>query len=331
MKKYTNLTWTNLSAQTNKKNLLKNISGTAYASKIHAIMGNTSSGKSTLLNMLSGIVPPNLHTYGEIKLDSSNVPSDFVFFAPLLPTDYIDLRTKVNNFLTYSQLSYLKLIGLESKSTVKLSELSECEFKLVKLISNFDNQILFLDDPFSQLDIQHSINLIKLIKKITKEKELITIITRNENFEKINQFIDSVTYLNDGNLVFAGEIADLITDSQIQTKEDPLNTLIIYHQKNYEPKKEEVNFTNQIKSSKKYSNYSLNISNIFYLIKNYSINGIKSLNLLTLIFYLSAILIYLSSSIYINDLKDHILEFMKKKTIFLFLFIYLLLQWHLLF
>lgn len=76
MSNFRKLSWENVSVSAKQSNgsykpIFEDVSGNAEAGKIHLILGESRSGKTTLINTLTGSVPNSFKTVGEILLDDA--------------------------------------------------------------------------------------------------------------------------------------------------------------------------------------------------------------------------------------------------------------------
>ena len=191
-----------------KKVVLKNVSKSYYNQKgaldviedltleinegeIVAIVGPSGTGKSTILNLISGLVDK---TSGNIKVDGK---IGYMFQHDLLfdwTTVYKNLFVGVNikNKITdIDKEKALKLLEkydlLEFKSSLP-SELSGGMRQRVALIRTLmvNPDILLLDEPFSALDSQTRIKISNDVYKTIKENNLTAILVTHDISEAIS-------------------------------------------------------------------------------------------------------------------------------------------------
>ncbi len=164
--------------------------------EIVAILGQSGSGKSTLLDLIAGF----LHAEsGSIKLDENELTYKSVEQRP------ITILFQNNNL--FEHLSVQKNILLGVSKTLKSTEeelkkvkvileevgLQKYEHTLVSSLSGGQQQrvglarvlirrepILLLDEPFTGLDAETRIEMLDLVKKITNENNLHTIMVTHE-------------------------------------------------------------------------------------------------------------------------------------------------------
>jgi ABC-type transport system involved in cytochrome bd biosynthesis fused ATPase/permease subunit len=150
---------------------------------LYAITGSSGSGKTTVLKLLSGLIdkPENL----TINVNSKN-SLDFIGINPFYMEDTIlenlkiatgkDERTvkRIVNYVT--ELSGVDFRGrLEEKCENYYSNYSDGQKRLINLchILLSDSDVLLLDEPTANLDKKTKINLIKVLKELSKNKIII--------------------------------------------------------------------------------------------------------------------------------------------------------------
>ncbi|WP_121627895.1 thiamine ABC transporter ATP-binding protein [Poseidonibacter antarcticus] len=162
-------------------------------SEIIAILGQSGSGKSTLLDLIAGFIDP---LSGSILLDQKELlslsvekrPMSILFqnhnlFEHLNVQKNILLglgRTNADDKKAVSNI--LKKVGLEKFEHTLSSQLSGGQQQRVALARVLlrNEPILLLDEPFSGLDEQTKIIMLDLVKNITQEHKLHTIMVTHD-------------------------------------------------------------------------------------------------------------------------------------------------------
>ncbi|MCF6244979.1 MAG: ATP-binding cassette domain-containing protein [Sulfurovum sp.] len=165
-------------------------------SEVVAILGASGSGKSTLLDLVAGFIEPNA---GSIMLDGKALlglsveqrPITILFqnhnlFEHLIVQKNILLG--VNKALKDSSeevdkvQAILKEVGLEAHEHKLASELSGGQQQRVALARVLIRRepILLLDEPFTGLDEATRLEMLDLVKQITTEQNLHTIMITHE-------------------------------------------------------------------------------------------------------------------------------------------------------
>lgn len=186
---------TNISYSYNNLKIIENYSISIKEEGITVISGPNGSGKTTLLKIISKIIEPDS---GSVKILDKDLYNKlgFVFQRPVL------LKRNVYENISYI-LKQTKLPSNEIKSLIdeylskflnrrqnlsdflekNIFELSGGEQQLVSLVRTFISKpnILFLDEPFTNLDDSYCDSLTSLISEISSNKCKIIMVTHKHN------------------------------------------------------------------------------------------------------------------------------------------------------
>jgi len=192
----------NISKSFAEKNVIHDISGVFEKGKTNLIIGASGTGKSVLLKCIVGLIHPDTGTVfydgrnftdadkemkaeirreigmlfqGGALFDSKSVEQNVMF--PLNILTRMDPSEKIDrvNFC-------LKRVGLENVNSKMPSEISGGMKKRVGIARAIVNNpnYLFCDEPNSGLDPQTSILIDELIKEITDEFDITTVVVTHD-------------------------------------------------------------------------------------------------------------------------------------------------------
>ena len=203
--------------------VLKNISLDIGEGEIVSILGPSGRGKTTLLNLILGIVDADggrIIFNGE---DLTDVPmekrgfnivfQDYALFPNLNVYQNITygLRNKPEISSKEEVEELIRLLGLEEHLTKRIGQLSGGQKQRVALARTMvmKPKILLLDEPLSALDgvIKESIK--DRIRTIAKEYNLTTIIVTHDPEEALT-LSDRVMIINDGEIAQFGRPEEII-------------------------------------------------------------------------------------------------------------------------
>jgi len=175
--------------------LFKNMNYSINAGEVIAITGPNGSGKSTLLKILAGVMKP---TDGKITVNINNQDINidnfykyFGFVAPYLnlyeefnPIEHLRVICKMRNikFSNEIAMNYLAQFNLQEHYLKPIKAFSSGMKQRMKLILAILNHpsILFLDEPFSNLDEEGISNFEKIIDDFHNRDNVIFIASNDE-------------------------------------------------------------------------------------------------------------------------------------------------------
>jgi len=187
----------NLTKKYGDKVVYENFNLDIKENKITVILGESGSGKTTLLRAMA-----NLTDYlGEI----TGIPDkkSMVFQTDrLIP----NLTVKENLTLINPDMDVedaLKRVGLDGTKDLYPKSLSGGMARRVAIVRalNFDAPVLFMDEPFINLDIAHKFNIIDKIKADQKVKPKTVIVVTHDVKEAVTM-ADRVVVIRAGKVVF---------------------------------------------------------------------------------------------------------------------------------
>ncbi|WP_299009915.1 ABC transporter ATP-binding protein [uncultured Shewanella sp.] len=167
--------------------ILDNINFTLYENEIVAILGKSGAGKSTFLRTISGLLPPSSgHAYYRNKLINKPIKQIAMVFQNIALLPWLTVLENVQFGLdaqgipkSHSKpkaLEALRLVGLAGYEHAYTKELSGGMRQRVGFARAFvvEPEILFMDEPFSSLDIYTANLLRKDIIELWQDKAINT-------------------------------------------------------------------------------------------------------------------------------------------------------------
>lgn len=205
--------------------VLKGISLQINDGDFAVILGTSGSGKSTFLNIISGLERPDS---GRILYDTKDITTlsdneltgfrkaniGFIFQQYyLLPNMNVDKNVKMGADLAGEKdyKTIIKAIGLGEKLHKYPSELSGGEQQRVSVARALakNPKVLFLDEPTGALDEQTGRQVLDYICRLKKEYHFtIVMVTHNQN---IAEMANTVIRMN------SGEISGIFTNKNMKT------------------------------------------------------------------------------------------------------------------
>jgi len=222
------------------KKVLDGVSGVFETGKTNLLLGASGTGKSVLLKCIVGLVKPDLGsvtfdgTYftnnkldirqeirrkigmlfqGSALFDSMNVEQNIDFPLKMLTDMSRSERMDRVNFC-------LQRVGLENANHKMPSELSGGMKKRVGIARAIAPHCtyLFCDEPNSGLDPQTSIKIDELIKEITEEYGITTIIVTHD-MNSVIEIGEKIMFLYEGKKLWEGTNNEIMDTSVPELKE----------------------------------------------------------------------------------------------------------------
>jgi ABC-2 type transport system ATP-binding protein len=192
--------------------VLNDITLNFESGKIHGLIGRNGSGKTMLLKVICGFVPP---TSGSVTVDGRVVGKDIdipdnmgiIIEAPGFLPQYTAYKNLMLLAMIKGGVSKDKIIasiervGLDSSSKKHVGKYSlgmRQRLGLAQAIME-DPDILLLDEPMNGLD-NHGVDDIRVLLQSLKEAEK-TIILASHSKEDIEILCDTVTELDKGTVI----------------------------------------------------------------------------------------------------------------------------------
>ncbi|MEM2842905.1 MAG: ABC transporter ATP-binding protein [Candidatus Bathyarchaeia archaeon] len=217
--------------------VLENLTAKIEGGNFVGLLGPNGSGKTTLLKCLSGILKPKM---GLIFFDGKSLEifsgSDLAKNFSIVFTNAIDTpQMEVFDIIATARHPWtgwlgslslrdiniineaLEILNIKDFVARRFNELSDGQKQKVLIARAVaqEAKVLLLDEPAAHLDIKHQIEVLNIIKKITKEKNLITIGALHD-INLAAFFCDSIILLNKGKITSIGSVESVLTSKNIE-------------------------------------------------------------------------------------------------------------------
>jgi len=206
--------------------------------KITAIIGNTGSGKSTMIQHLNGLLLP---TSGEIEVLDRTIRANeklkdgkslkktvgLVFQFPeyqlFEETVLKDVMFGPQNFKVSEEeaklraVEALKLVGIPEtyleKSPLELSGGEKRKVAIAGILA-MEPEILVLDEPVAGLDPQSAERMMELFRLINQKYHK-TVLLVTHNMEQVLSYCDEVAVVKDGVVIHHGDVKEFFRKDEI--------------------------------------------------------------------------------------------------------------------
>ncbi|MCY9548598.1 ABC transporter ATP-binding protein [Lysinibacillus xylanilyticus] len=218
-----------------KKPVIQDVSVDVAPGKITSFIGPNGAGKSTLLSMVSRLL--NADT-GEVLLDKSDVrrwkSDDFAKRVSILKqSNYMNVRLTIRELVSFGRFPYSKgnlkpedelkvdeaiqYMNLEDLQHNYLDELSggQRQRAFIAMVIAQDTDYILLDEPLNNLDMKHSVQIMKILRKLVDELgKTVVIVLHDINFASV--YSDHIVALKNGRVVKNGPTNDIINSDALK-------------------------------------------------------------------------------------------------------------------
>ena len=219
-----------------RREILKEITLALEKNEVLTVVGPNGSGKSTFLKCMDRILKPYCGTAlldgkgidkmgsKELAREIGYVPQSAVQSFPLTVFDAVLLgRKPYMNFWVSGEdrekvSEAMELTGIESLSERYFDELSggEKQRVLIARVVAQETKVLLLDEPTSNLDIRHQLEILTLVRNLGEKRELSVIIAIHD-LNLASRFSDRIVMLKDGEVFAVGEPENILTNENISS------------------------------------------------------------------------------------------------------------------
>ncbi|WGE90013.1 ABC transporter ATP-binding protein [Actinobacillus arthritidis] len=226
----------NVSHKIGSATILNNINLHIPNGGITALVGANGAGKSTLLSLIarlqtiqSGQILVNNHnvTHTDSRIIAQNL-------AILTQDNVIHSRITVNDLLMFGRYPHhqgkiraedrniveeaLQRFELEDLKHRFLNELSGGQRQRALIAMTFCQQTKYvlLDEPLNNLDMFHARELMRLLRKLTDELQLTTVMVVHD-INMAASYADTIIAMKNGSIVMSGTPTDIITQENLKS------------------------------------------------------------------------------------------------------------------
>ncbi|MFS0654963.1 ABC transporter ATP-binding protein [Bacillus sp. 179-C3.3 HS] len=219
----------------NGKTVLHDTSVNVKKGQLTSLIGPNGAGKSTLLSIMSRLIQPDTGTvYLDEKPYSAYSTQDLAKKMSILKqSNHMSVRLTVRELVSfgrfpYSQghltsedqkmidvsLQYMKLVDLQDQYVDELSG-GQKQRAFIAMVLAQDTDYIFLDEPLNNLDMNHSVEMMKLFQQLVKELgKTIVVVLHDINFASV--YSDHIVALKDGHVVQEGGVDEVIQTDALE-------------------------------------------------------------------------------------------------------------------
>jgi iron complex transport system ATP-binding protein len=214
---------------------LNGVSFELHESEILGIIGPNGSGKTTLLKCINKILKPKngniLLNEQEIKNmsrleiakhvgyvpQSSVSPQALTVFEIVLMGRRPHIAWQSSKKDTEKTWEVLAMLGIEHIALRNFNELSGGEQQKVLIARSLAQEatVLLLDEPTSNLDIKHQLEVMELARELVSKQKL-SVVVAIHDLNLASRYCDKIVMMKQGKIFAAGKVSSVLTPEGIQ-------------------------------------------------------------------------------------------------------------------
>ncbi|HEY2491773.1 MAG TPA: ABC transporter ATP-binding protein [Paenibacillus sp.] len=225
----------NVSKKYADKRVVDEVSLQITKGTITSFIGPNGAGKSTLLSMISRLISKD---QGDIFIEGqeiSKVKSNDLAkqISILKQSNHINIRLTIKELVCFGRFPYsqgklttedwkyvndaIQYMNLEDIQDKYLDQLSggQNQRAYIAMVIAQDTDYILLDEPLNNLDMKHSVQIMKVLRRMVDELgKTVIIVIHDINFASV--YSDYIVALKDGRIVKEGATHDIIDPTVLQ-------------------------------------------------------------------------------------------------------------------
>lgn len=218
-----------------KKAVVEKVSVNIRRGKITSFIGPNGAGKSTLLSMVSRLMDADT---GDVLLDNSKVKdmksNEFSKRVAILKqSNFMNVRLTIRELVSFGRFPHCKgrlqeedermvnqaldYMGLTDMQDAYLDELSggQRQRAFIAMTIAQDTDYILLDEPLNNLDMKHSVQIMKILRQLVDELgKTVVIVLHDINFASV--YSDRIVALKNGRIVKDGPTEEIINSTALR-------------------------------------------------------------------------------------------------------------------
>ncbi|EMR07073.1 putative siderophore transport system ATP-binding protein YusV [Bhargavaea cecembensis DSE10] len=218
-----------------KKAVVEKVSVNIQRGQITSFIGPNGAGKSTLLSMVSRLLDADT---GEVLVDKDDVrkmkSNDFAKRVSILKqSNYMNVRLTVRELVSFGRfphsrgrlneedirivdqaIEYMELGDLQDNYLDELSG-GQRQRAFISMVIAQDTEYVLLDEPLNNLDMKHSVQIMKILRRLVDELgKTVVIVLHDINFASV--YSDRIVALKNGRVIKDGPTEDIINSESLK-------------------------------------------------------------------------------------------------------------------
>ncbi|WP_075981148.1 iron ABC transporter ATP-binding protein [Bacillus massilinigeriensis] len=225
----------NVTKKYGNKNVIENVSLQINKGNITSFIGPNGAGKSTLLSMISRLIQKDS---GEIYIDGMEIgqckSNELAKKISILKqSNHLNVRLTVRELVSFGRFPYSQGRLMKEdiryvEQAIDYMELREIQHKYLDQLSGGQQQrayiamtiaqntdYILLDEPLNNLDMKHSVQIMKVLRRLTDELgKTVIIVIHDINFASC--YSDYIVALKNGKVIHEGPTEEIISHSVLK-------------------------------------------------------------------------------------------------------------------
>lgn len=218
-----------------KKTVVEKVSVNIQRGQITSFIGPNGAGKSTLLSMVSRLIDADT---GNVLIDQSDTKKmksgDFSKRVSILKqSNYMNVRLTIRELVAFGRfphskgrlnaedeemiarsIDYMDLKDLEDHYLDELSG-GQRQRAFIAMVIAQDTDYVLLDEPLNNLDMKHSVQIMKILRRLVDELgKTVVIVLHDINFASV--YSDRIVALKNGRVVKDGPTNEIIQSDALK-------------------------------------------------------------------------------------------------------------------
>jgi iron complex transport system ATP-binding protein len=218
-----------------KKAVVEKVNVNIHRGKITSFIGPNGAGKSTLLSMVSRLMDADT---GEVLVDKDNVKqmksNEFSKKVSILKqSNFMNVRLTIRELVSFGRyphskgrltaedlrivnqaMDYMELMDMENDYLDELSG-GQRQRAFIAMVIAQDTDYILLDEPLNNLDMKHSVQIMKILRRLVDELgKTVVIVLHDINFASV--YSDRIVALKNGRVVKDGPTNDIINSDALK-------------------------------------------------------------------------------------------------------------------
>ncbi|NLZ82004.1 MAG: ATP-binding cassette domain-containing protein [Clostridiales bacterium] len=219
----------NLTKKYGEKAVVDQVNLTLPKGKIIAFIGSNGAGKSTLISMISRVLGRDS---GDIFIDGKELTKWKTQelskrLSILKQSNHLNIRLTIEDLVSFGRFPHsrgrlteedikkvdeaIEYMGLTDLKDRFLDELSggQRQMAYIAMVIAQDTEYIFLDEPLNNLDMRHSVNIMKIVRKLVDDLgKTVMVVIHDINF--VSVYADYVIAMKHGKIVKHGDTCEII-------------------------------------------------------------------------------------------------------------------------